>query len=68
MQILPYEKFTLKGNQNQYSFLGKKITQRIKKGGCFSMRLNCLNEFRRNKIFSKIKILIVFALRKCSWL
>ena len=65
MQILPYEKFTLKGNQNQYSFLKKK---RIKKKGCFSMRLNCLNEFIMNKIFSKIKILIVFALRKCSLL
>ena len=47
-------------------FLGKRITQRIKKKDCFSMRLNCLNEFRRNKIFSKIKSLIVFALRKCS--
>ena len=55
-------------NQNQYSFLGKRITQRIKKKGYFSMRLNCLNKFRRNKIFSKIKSLIVFALRKCSWL
>ena len=45
-------------------FLGKRI---IKKRSCFSMRLNCLNEFRRNKIFSKIKTLLFFALRKCFW-
>ena len=49
-------------------FLRKKNNSKNKKMGCFSMRLNCLNEFRRNKIFFKIKSLIVFALRKCSLL
>ena len=36
------------------------LRKKNKKKGCFSMRLNCLNEFRRNKIFFKIKGLIVF--------
>ena len=70
VQILLYGRFTLKENQNQYSFLGKRITQRIKKKSCFSMRLNCLNEFRRNKIFSKIKsliVLVLFALSDYAW-
>ena len=39
-------------------FLGKKNNSKNKKKGCFSMRLNYLNEFRRNKIFSKIKVLL----------
>ena len=43
-------------------FLGKENNSKNKKKeGCFPMRLNCLNE-----IFSKIKSLIVFALRKYS--
>ena len=41
-------------------FLGKKNNSKNKKkkGGCFSMRLNCLNEFRKNEIFFKIKVLL----------
>ena len=47
-------------------FLGKKKEKR--EGSCFSTRLICLSEFRKNKIFFKIKVVLVSAIRKCSLL